>query len=290
MPRKQFDAFTRLDASDVNTFLMDQSVMTFATSAARGSAIATPVEGMTTFIQSTDSLEVYNGTAFVSVGAGGVANFRFVQTVRFNSSGTFTKATYPWLRAIKVMAIGGGGAGVGATATNASQCSGGGGGGGGGYAESFITDIAGLASSVTVTVGAGGTGVTGTGVANNGGQSNFGGITVAGGGEGGRDGSTGNFSGVFGTGGAGGNALNGDYGTTGGAGGIFFATANDRVPTGSSGSSRFAGNARTGINIGTGNNGLTPGGGGTSAANAVNSSAVAGGSGGAGIVIVELYA
>jgi hypothetical protein len=29
MPRKEFDAFTRLDASDINTYLMDQSVMVF---------------------------------------------------------------------------------------------------------------------------------------------------------------------------------------------------------------------------------------------------------------------
>jgi hypothetical protein len=66
MPRKEFVAFTRLDASDVNTFLMDQSVMTFAGTAARGSAIAEPVEGQVTYLTDIDSLSVYNGTQWVT--------------------------------------------------------------------------------------------------------------------------------------------------------------------------------------------------------------------------------
>jgi hypothetical protein len=70
MPRKEFEAFTRLDASDVNTYLMDQSIMTFAGTAARGSAISTPVEGMYSHLNDTDSLEYYNGSAWVSAGGG----------------------------------------------------------------------------------------------------------------------------------------------------------------------------------------------------------------------------
>jgi hypothetical protein len=66
MPRKEFDSFTRLDASDVNTFLMDQTVQTFADSTARASAITTPVEGMVTYLNDIDSLSVYNGTAFTT--------------------------------------------------------------------------------------------------------------------------------------------------------------------------------------------------------------------------------
>jgi hypothetical protein len=62
MPRKEFVAFTRLDASDVNSFLMDQSVMTFASSAARGSAIATPVEGMVTYLEDSNSLQLWTGS------------------------------------------------------------------------------------------------------------------------------------------------------------------------------------------------------------------------------------
>jgi hypothetical protein len=66
MPRKEFEAFTRLDASDVNTFLMDQSVMTFAGTAARGSAISTPIAGMTTYLEDTKDLQIYDGSAYNS--------------------------------------------------------------------------------------------------------------------------------------------------------------------------------------------------------------------------------
>jgi hypothetical protein len=64
MPKKEFVAFTRLDASDVNTFLMDQSVMSFAGTAARGSAITTPVEGMTTYLEDSDRYESYSGAVW----------------------------------------------------------------------------------------------------------------------------------------------------------------------------------------------------------------------------------
>jgi hypothetical protein len=75
MPRKEFEAFTRLDASDVNTFLMDQSIMTFATSAARGSAIATPVEGMVTYLEDNNSLELWNGSQWVLASGPRSGNF-----------------------------------------------------------------------------------------------------------------------------------------------------------------------------------------------------------------------
>ena len=63
MPKKTFTAGEVLAAADVNTFLMDQSVMTFADSAARGSAIGTATEGMVTYLEDTDGLELWNGTA-----------------------------------------------------------------------------------------------------------------------------------------------------------------------------------------------------------------------------------
>jgi len=72
MPKKEFVAFTRLDASDVNTYLMDQSVMTFASSAARGSAIASPIEGMVTYLEDSNSLQLWDGARWTS--AGGVSS------------------------------------------------------------------------------------------------------------------------------------------------------------------------------------------------------------------------
>ena len=87
--------------------------------------------------------------------------YRLVQTVYFTSSGSFAKASYPWLRAIRVRVQAGGGAGGSSSTATGANHSKGAGGGGGGYAEAFITDVAGLASSVTVTRGAGGSGASG---------------------------------------------------------------------------------------------------------------------------------
>jgi hypothetical protein len=65
MPRKVFDSGEVLSASDVNEFLMDQMVQTFAGTAARGSAIPTPVEGMLTYLADSDTFEFFDGTSFV---------------------------------------------------------------------------------------------------------------------------------------------------------------------------------------------------------------------------------
>jgi hypothetical protein len=66
MPRKVFTAGEVLAAADVNSFLMDQTVMSFAGTAARGSAIGTATEGMYTHLEDTDRLEFWNGSAWVS--------------------------------------------------------------------------------------------------------------------------------------------------------------------------------------------------------------------------------
>lgn len=85
MPRKEFDAFNRLDASDINTYLMDQSVMVFGGTAARGSAIPTPTDGMTAYLQDSDALTIYNGTSWTQVGN--------QPTLQFINSTTFSTAT-----------------------------------------------------------------------------------------------------------------------------------------------------------------------------------------------------
>jgi hypothetical protein len=68
MPRKVFTAGEVLAAADVNEFLMDQAVQSFAGTAARGSAIPSPVEGMTTFREDTDRLESWTGSQWTSPG------------------------------------------------------------------------------------------------------------------------------------------------------------------------------------------------------------------------------
>jgi hypothetical protein len=75
MPRKTFTAGEVLAAADVNEYLMDQSVMTFADSGARGSAIGTAIaqEGMLTYLEDTDAFEYWDGSAFTAFGGGGGA-------------------------------------------------------------------------------------------------------------------------------------------------------------------------------------------------------------------------
>jgi hypothetical protein len=85
MPRKEFEGFTRLDASDVNTYLMDQSVMTFADSAARDSAIPTPVEGMVTYLEDSNALQVFDGSVYTSVNTG-TSGLDLVKTATFSGA------------------------------------------------------------------------------------------------------------------------------------------------------------------------------------------------------------
>jgi hypothetical protein len=60
MPRKTFLDGDTLPASDVNTFLMDQVVQTYATGAARNAA-GVPVDGQVTSLATDKNLEVYYG-------------------------------------------------------------------------------------------------------------------------------------------------------------------------------------------------------------------------------------
>jgi hypothetical protein len=58
-----------LTAAQVNTYLNEQTVMVFASSAARTSALSGVLaEGMMSYLQDTNAVEVYNGTAWVGVG------------------------------------------------------------------------------------------------------------------------------------------------------------------------------------------------------------------------------
>jgi hypothetical protein len=92
MPRKTFTAGEVLAAADVNEYLMDQSVMTFADSAARGSAIPSPTEGMVTYLDDTDTLEVFNGTSFTGVGGAATTNAIINGAFEINQRG-FTSST-----------------------------------------------------------------------------------------------------------------------------------------------------------------------------------------------------
>jgi hypothetical protein len=72
--RKTFTAGDILTAAQVQGYLQDQSIMVFASTAARATAIASPSEGMFTYLSDTNALEYYDGAAwqaFTSGGGGG---------------------------------------------------------------------------------------------------------------------------------------------------------------------------------------------------------------------------
>lgn len=240
----------------------------------------------------TDSVRAVSPAGLASV-VGIGTGYRFVQRVIFTSSGTFTKASYAGLRAIRVIAIGGGGSGAGAAGASTGMNSYGTGGGSGAYAESFITNIAGLATSVAVTVGAGGSATSAGALAgNDGSASSFGTDVVAGGGGGGNP--KGNSAiGGYVRGGVGGVATAGDIqqGGTPGAKGM----GRDTLAQGGDGApSVLGGGGLSGA--GGGGSGSYPGyegtaygaGGGGASVNAGGAANVSG-KGANGVVIVEIY-
>ena len=66
---KLFNTGDVLTAAQVNTYLNEQTVMVFASSAARTSALSGVLaEGMVSYLQDTNAVMVYNGTSWVAVG------------------------------------------------------------------------------------------------------------------------------------------------------------------------------------------------------------------------------
>jgi len=83
--RKVFTSGEILTAADVNSFLMDQSVMVFADSTARSSAIPSPSEGMVTYVEDANRVEVFDGSAFGAIGG-------ILQVVSTTKTDTFSSS------------------------------------------------------------------------------------------------------------------------------------------------------------------------------------------------------
>ena len=68
---KDFTAGDILTATQVDEYLMQQTVMRFADSAARTTALSGVLaEGMLSYLNDTNTVQVYNGSAWVNVGGG----------------------------------------------------------------------------------------------------------------------------------------------------------------------------------------------------------------------------
>jgi len=65
MTFKTFVQGNVLNASEVNTYLMKQAVMTFASATARNTALPTPNEGMIAYLEDVNYFTWYNGSAWM---------------------------------------------------------------------------------------------------------------------------------------------------------------------------------------------------------------------------------
>ena len=96
---KVWSAGDVLAAADVNGYLMDQAVMVFDSSGARGSAIGTATEGMVAYLKDSNSIEYYSGSAWEPVGrdpyviTGSTATAYTVQTADAGGALQFTAST-----------------------------------------------------------------------------------------------------------------------------------------------------------------------------------------------------
>lgn len=173
------------------------------------------IDGLSTITMYSGEIRLIecDGTGFTSqLLAGGYAKFT-------PTGGTFIVPS--GIAECEVVCIGGGGQGGGGPSSAATAKSGGGGGGGGAVSRALLrpADLGSAGASITVTVGAGGTGsgAGGTGGGNgangaNGGATNFGSLLKAGGGGGGIAGAAGSIAG-----GGGGSPVNSAAVNAGGA-------------------------------------------------------------------------
>ncbi|MFH8577104.1 glycine-rich domain-containing protein [Streptomyces zaomyceticus] len=210
-------------------------------------------------------------------------------TVIFNTAGSFpfNKADYPWLARVRVRVQAGGGGSAGASAA-ASQSIWRAGGAGGGYAEALV-DVATLAASETVTVGAGGAaGVANNGAGGNGGDSSFGALATALGGPGGPAQMATGTSATTANGTPGPAAGTGDWAIGGGGGEGAIRLSGSAGIGGAGGDSQMCHGGASRATAGVGN--VPRGyGGGAGGSISANGAAQAGRAGERGIVIVELY-
>ena len=69
---KTWTAGEVLTASQLNTYIQQQTLMVFASASARTSALGTAVaEGMTTYLLDTNEIQSYDGSVWNGVGGGG---------------------------------------------------------------------------------------------------------------------------------------------------------------------------------------------------------------------------
>jgi hypothetical protein len=104
---KEFATGDVLTAADANGYLASQVVMVFASAAARTSAIASPQEGMISYLKDTNSTEYYSGSAWVAIGgaSGGFTYAAYTPTFTNFSLGNGTINVARWAQSGKMVHV-----------------------------------------------------------------------------------------------------------------------------------------------------------------------------------------
>lgn len=237
--------------------------------------------GAVTFDGSSSTINTTNQTRLVTK-----TQYSTVSQI-FTGNGTYTPTT--GMVYCQITCIGGGGGGGGAATTGAGQYSLGGGGGAGEYAVGiFSAATVGASQAVTIgALGGGGSGTTG----GNGTTTSVGALITAAGGSGGGTGAAGATSaGTAGAGGTGGTG--GNYRTPGSYGGSGLGVNAAAFAYSGVGASSQLGQGATNVLLSSGNgvNAAGYGSGGSGAMNLAGQGATkTGGSGTAGVVVIQEY-
>jgi hypothetical protein len=78
MPYKIFTP-NQVTAAEVNTYLMQQAVSTFADATARSTQLTSPLEGQVTYLQDVKKLQYWNGSSWIAVGAGASSTYTLME-------------------------------------------------------------------------------------------------------------------------------------------------------------------------------------------------------------------
>ena len=75
-----------LTAASANGYLASQVVMVFASAAARTSGIASPQEGMISYLKDTNSTEYYSGSAWVAIGGASASGLTLISATAVSAA------------------------------------------------------------------------------------------------------------------------------------------------------------------------------------------------------------
>ena len=103
---KEFTTGDVLTAANANGYLASQVVMVFASAAARTSAIASPQEGMISYLKDTNATEYYTGAAWSNIAPSGGGMTQLGSTTTLSGASTTVSFTATGYQNIQIVVTG----------------------------------------------------------------------------------------------------------------------------------------------------------------------------------------